>query len=148
MHCNSRLGFVGEKERRVWKKLNSRRVHCIKVGPYSLYVTVGVFTHWQQLKIMFQSVFEEVKSCIVNIESIYSRTVCNFISCPKIFLINTLHMYNVNTQMHTPNNDLSLLDASHRGKELAKGFLALTLFTQTSCEHCRTTKNEKIQTNI
>ena len=43
--------------------------------------------HW---KIMFQSVFEEVKSCIVNIESIYSRTVCNFIPCPNFF-INTLH---------------------------------------------------------
>ena len=44
---------------------------------------------------MFQSVFEEVKSCIVNIESTYSRTVCNFNPPPKIFLINTLHMYNV-----------------------------------------------------
>ena len=33
--------------------------------------------------------------------SMYSRTVSNFIPCPKIFLINTLCIDNVNTQMHT-----------------------------------------------
>ena len=46
--------------------------------------------------------FEEVKSCIVNIESIYSRAVCNFIPCPTMFYQHLAHaVYNVNTQMHT-----------------------------------------------
>ena len=37
----------------------------------------------------------------MNIESIYSITVCNFVPSPKNILINTLHMYNVYTHMHT-----------------------------------------------
>ena len=46
--------------------------------------------------------FEEVKSCIVNIESIFSRAVCNFIPCPTMCYQHLAHaVYNVNTQMHT-----------------------------------------------
>ena len=71
------------------------------ISLYLRWIPTRYTSQWvsEDRKLMFQSVFEEVKFCIVKIESIYSRTVYNFIPCPKIFLINTLHMYNVNTQM-------------------------------------------------
>ena len=50
---------------------------------------------------MFQSLFVSVKSCVVNMEYINIAEQCVILFHVPKFLINTLYMYNVNSQLQT-----------------------------------------------